>query len=240
MENNISFIDLIGKEFSGSPIGTLAAFIAIFGAIVALMKVCARRNPTSAHEIYQKNGISRFLLFLFAINLPLNKTPSISRTELIGSCLIAAISLSACGFMGNMLFKVANTPKGAASLFYKPTDENFYLSPQGGSEAFAVIRKGRWSITPATCQAPAEMPLTPSHGLVQMICETFVNEEYKQDVIKAVKQFEKDKPVIYTLVTLLSMLLFWIAVSLLLSLIYKKRLHNYVKNEHKIAESYVM
>lgn len=240
MENNISFIDLIGKEFNGSPLMTLAALIAILSAIVALMKFFAGRNPKSAHQIYQNNGISRFTLFLFAINIPLNKIPRISRTELVASCFIALISLSACGFMGNMALKVLNTPKGAASLFYKPTDENFYLSPQGASQAYAVIRKGSWFITPDTCQTPAKMPLTPSHGLAQLICDTFANEKYKQDVIQAVKKFEKDKLIIYTLVTFLSLLLFWIATSLMLSLIYKKRLRSYIEKEHKLAESYVM
>lgn len=237
--NNLPVTDLIIKEIIDSPIGTIAAAIAILTNFALLIRASTDNKDSASDDIFKKNGISRCIMFLFAIKIPLNKIPHITRIDLILYLFIGITSFCASLFLGNLLLKVAHTPVNSTSLYYKPTGESFYISLQAASEAVAIDQSKAWTVTPEKCAAPQNLPLTPSAGLVKFLCEAFKNEEYKKEITESVAKFKSDKPVIYSLLGTLEFVFLWILMNLILTTIYKNRIRKYVINQHEIALSYV-
>ncbi|WP_337014839.1 DUF6216 family protein [Leclercia sp. AS011] len=239
MMNNLPVTELIIKEMVDSPIATIAAAITILAQIILLIRASVGKKVNAPDDIFIKNGISTRIMSFFAIKIPLNKTPDITKVDIIFLLFIGITSLTATLFCGNMFLKVANTPEHSTSLYFKATGENFYLSLQAASEAVAINKEKAWTVTPEKCTAPQDLPLTPSVGLVKFLCEAFNNEEYKSEIIKSIEKFKKDKPVIYVLLGVLEFSFLWILMSLIITIIYKARIRKYIINEHQIALSYV-
>lgn len=240
MNNSLPFSQLISNEIYGSPVGTLGAFITICVGLFTLIKALTHQKNNPPNDIFKENGISSFAMFLFAIRISLNKTPTITKFDLLLSILIGIILLIAGAFLSGFFVKVMNAPVHSAALTYKPTGEIFYLSLDTATEAVLIGKKDAWSITPKQCKSPQELPATPSVGLVRFLCEAFESEEYREEIRKFITNFQKTKPCFYALISVVETFLMWMLISISLTLIYKNKIRKYVIQQHEIALSYVM
>jgi len=240
-----SVADIITNEFLTSPLGTLTSIFSVIGGIYAaflLVKKFLNTPIKGKSEFLSQAGVPAWPLRLFYVNLPLHTIPRNTRTDLFFGFLLILAGLGGATFLSVMHIKTLRTPPDSTLLVYKPTDEFFYLT-WGSAKTASLFPRHTLTLTSEQCDGiPVDTLAQKSRmsaDLTGFICEIFRKKEYTHYISKEITTFRQTKGTLYSVLSLCETGLFWLAVSIMLTLYYRKIVTQHIIEQHKKAESYL-
>lgn len=245
MKSFDSVADIITNEFLTSPLGTLTSIFSVIGGIYAaflLVKKFLNTPIKGKSEFLSQAGVPAWPLRLFYVSLPLNTVPRNTRTDLFFGFLLIFVGLGGASFLSVMHIKTLRTPPDSTLLVYKPTDEFFYLT-HGRAKTASLFPRHTLTLTSEQCdKMPVDILAQKSRlsaDLTGFICDMFQKKEHTHSISNEITHFRKTKGTLYSVLSLCETVLFWLAVSTLLTLYYRNVVRKHIIEQHKKAESYL-
>lgn len=72
-----------------------------------------------------------------------------------------------------------------------------------------------------------------------LICEIFNDEKNQIELNKYIDEVKKDKIIIYPILTIIEIILFWLIISISLTLSLKRKVRNYIIKQQERAYYYI-
>lgn len=245
MKSFDSVTDIITNEFITSPVGTMTGIFSLIGGIYAaflLLRKFLTAPIKGKSEFLSQAGIPAWPLRLFYVSLPLKTIPKNTRTDLFFGLLLILVGAGSAFYLSIMHMKTLLTPQNGTLLVYKPNNEFFYLTHDSAKSA-ALFPGHTLAVTTEQC---GKMPVNKlarrsrlSADLTGFICDMFSKKEYTQYISQEIASFDKSKTVLYIALSTFETGLFWLAISAILTLYYRKIVSTHIIEQHKKAESYL-
>lgn len=246
MKSFDSVADIITNEFITSPVGTLTGIFSLIGGIYAaflLIRKFLTAPIKGKSEFLSQAGIPAWPLRLFYVSLPLKTIPKNTRTDLFFGFLLIIFGAGSASYLSAMHIKTLLTPQDWTLLVYKPTNEFFYLTHDSAKSASLFSRHSLVVTTEQCDKTPAGTLAQKSRlsgDLAGFICDMFRRKEHTRYISQEIANFEKSKTVLYGALSTFETGLFWLAISAILTLYYRKIVRQHIIEQHKKAESYLM
>lgn len=237
--------NIFNTEFLNSPAASLAAWISIFGAAITLVTIVIRAlfKYRKSHDIILKrSGIPAFVLNFFLIRISLKRLPTITWVEKSVSILFLLLFLYAVYTLGPALIQAIKTPPNSTLLYWKKSGEPFYISNKQATAA-ATLSIPSWKISKDDCEQPSSAS-TENFKLLtiekkEVLCKLLTTDEGNIYIDNAVKNFTKDKFIIYSITPTAIFILLWITLGVMLTIYYSKKVRKYILTEQKTAIHWV-
>lgn len=224
------------KELITIIISVLTFALAVLKSISSVLN----KSIGEADVIYKKAGLKIWKLRLFAVNLPVNKVPKITKGGLLTFSFITIFCIISGAFSGYYNFKIRQIPDGWIWLTFKKTNEDFLLTKNKASEQ---ALHPSWYITMETCKSKNLQNLVEkkkiSQELHNFICSIITNEKYENELKKSIEKFQHEKRPISLLLTFMFVFFLWIFMNAMLTFIYTIKLRKSILKEHKDARNYL-
>ena len=224
-----------------STLAIITALITIFGTIYSVIKKL-RAPSTDHHELFKKSGIPVWILRILMIKISLQRIPDIKRSDIIATKIFVTIFSCALILSGYLHTRVIQVPADWAALTLKTTGENFFMNLDRAT-GVSFIKDHRWEIDRSSCQ------LIPTEKIAQIaaisvdlatnICQVFSEEKDQKILAKFIKKTPKEKKLLETVLGLTEVILVWLMLSIILTLVFKKRLIGTILQQQERAKHYL-
>ncbi|WP_436856968.1 DUF6216 family protein [Citrobacter tructae] len=233
--------NIFNAEFLNTPAAAIAAWISIFGAVIALVTIVIRalfKYRKSHDVILKKSGIPAFVLNFFFLKISLKKLPAITWAEKTITILFSLLFLYAIYIFGPALIQTIKTPPNNTLLYWKSSGEAFYISNKLASAA-TILSTPDWIISKNDCAQPSSTSAEKYKLLTieqkEVLCKLLTTDEGNVYIDTSVKKFVKDKFFIYSLPPIIIFTLLWLSLGFMLTIHYSKKVRKYILTEQKSA-----
>lgn len=233
--------NIFNAEFLNTPAAAIAAWISIFGAVIALVTIVMRalfKYRKSHDVILKKSGIPAFVLNFFFLKISLKKLPTITWAEKTITILFSLLFLYAIYIFGPALIQTIKTPPNNTLLYWKSSGEAFYISNKLASAA-TILSAPDWIISKDDCAQPSSTSAEKYKSLTiehkEVLCKLLTTDEGNVYIDTSVKKFVKDKFFIYSLPPIIIFTLLWLSLGFMLTIHYSKKVRKYILTEQKSA-----
>ncbi|HGA3041654.1 TPA: DUF6216 family protein [Serratia marcescens] len=244
MSNALSITELFTDESFKSTIEIFASILGILGSIFAAGMIILKylNKPLNGESEYlSKAGIPNWTIRLFSISIPLKKTPQNTFIDKILSGFIIFSVTIGLLFVFHMHIQTLRIQNGWTLLTLKTTNESFFITNHSAKES-SLFSRHPWSIDKKQCignsnQLKRIKNISPE--LSSLICEIFNDEKNQIELNKYIDEVKKDKIIIYPILTIIGIILFWLIISISLTLSLKRKVRNYIIKQQERAYYFI-
>ncbi|HGM6910860.1 TPA: DUF6216 family protein [Serratia marcescens] len=244
MSNALSITELFTDESFKSTIEIFASILGILGSIFATGMIILKylNKPLNGESEYlSKAGIPNWTIRLFPISIPLKKTPQNTFIDKILSGFIIFSVTIGLLFVFHMHIQTLRIQNGWTLLTLKTTNESFFITNHSAKES-SLFSRHPWSIDKKQCignnnQLKRIKNISPE--LSSLICEIFNDKKNQVELNKYIDEVKKDKIIIYPILTIIEIILFWLIISISLTLSLKRKVRNYIIKQQERAYYYI-
>lgn len=234
MFDNLTVKDLI-IIFSGLA-AILTALAKLLAAIVNMLNLPVK----DYQQTYQKAGLKTWPLRFFLVIVNLKNVPHLKRYEIFFLLLFIIFSTSSATALTFLNWKIAIIPKNWTVLTLKSTKEEFIITYDKAAE-YALHPS--WTISNKQCNSASFESLSKekkiSNELASTICEIIARSSYKKELSKSILQFNKQRSLYNSFLSLATLALVWFSISVALNIKYTKTLRKSILKEQEKAKEYL-
>ncbi|HEI9851341.1 TPA: hypothetical protein SLN67_004422 [Serratia marcescens] len=245
MSSIFSITEIFIDEGIKSSIDLLDSIIGILGSLCVAALVCIRyfsKPRGDNQEFLSKAGVSNWLIKLFAISIPLKEVPENTRSDKIISGLIISILMSSLVFFSHMHIQTLRIQKGWTLLTLTATQENFFINHDSAKDS-SLFNRHPWLIKKEDCANKKIEIIQKENGisieLARFICQSFINKAHQEKINDYINETDKEKSIIYQVISTIEIIILWISVNIACTLIFKKRVRDYIISQQKKAQEYI-
>ncbi|BDH45942.1 hypothetical protein TUM12370_19860 [Salmonella enterica subsp. enterica serovar Choleraesuis] len=233
--------NIFSMELLSTPLAATAAIVAIVAFIFGPLRKtlgCIFKYKKGHNNVLKEAGVPAFILNFFALSIPVRQLPSIGWMEKGCTLFFGLLLLSASGYLIPALAETLRTPADSTLLVWKRSGVSFYASESRTTEARAIAAP-RWTMTKENCQ-PENKPLPLSQQVAiydykEDLCQLLTTEEGLDYIKKSVKNFDKDRLFIYSIVPVVELFLMWLTLGFIFSCHYSVKVRRFILAEQKKA-----
>lgn len=226
--------------FDKDTVTSTISILTFVGIILKFLVGYLKKPLDKDNETYKNADIKPWAIRLFSIKITLKSTPKISKIEYAIFSMVLVFCIAGTSLTTYFNIKILQVPHDWTALTLKSTKESFLMTDGKASEhAF----KPTWILNNELCSTTQSLNLVDNNKislpLKNYICNEITTNENHEALNKSIKEFSRSKPFLLIMLSALTILMSWFFVSIVLTIIYTKRLAESIKKDHKKASSYI-